>query len=140
MCARRGDVANSLADATGLRVKAPDGIAASGTLDLVVETVARRAGTVNLGTVLPVYLDAKVGPVLRRVEATAPGERVHAPFTVRVAPGATPQAYSFCPYTVQDLGITAARVHVTVRPAPDTGTRTDTNASLAAAGMERTTV
>ncbi|MGW5126937.1 hypothetical protein ACWEQ7_23405 [Streptomyces sp. NPDC004069] len=64
---------------------------------------------------------------------------MHVSITVRVAPGATPQAYYFCPYAVQDLGITVARVHFTVGPAPDTGTRTDTNASLAAAGMERTT-
>ncbi|MFD8154412.1 hypothetical protein ACFV28_27170 [Streptomyces sp. NPDC059720] len=117
VCARCGDVANSFADAAELTVKAPDEITAGGTLHVVVEARARRAGTVNLGVVLPLYLDARVGPVLRRVEAARPGDRVHAEFTVAVAPGATPQAYYFCPYAVQDLGVSVSRVHFTLRPA-----------------------
>ncbi|MFI9754648.1 hypothetical protein [Streptomyces collinus] len=116
VCARCGDVANSLADAAELTVKAPAETAAGGALHVVVEARARRAGTVNLGIVLPLYLDARVGPVLRRVEASRPGERVHAEFTVAIAPGATPQAYYFCPYAVQDLGISVSRVHFTLRP------------------------
>ncbi|MEU3891902.1 hypothetical protein [Streptomyces sp. NPDC029041] len=68
------------------------------------------------GTVLPLYLDARVGPVLRRVEASRPGERVHAEFTVVIGLGATPQAYCFSPYAVQDLGIPVSRVHFTLRP------------------------
>ncbi|MFJ9041477.1 hypothetical protein ACIRF8_33545 [Streptomyces sp. NPDC102406] len=122
VCARCGDVANSHDGAALLEVTASDTVVAGGTLDVVVETVARRAGTVNLGIVLPVYLDAKAGPVLRRVEASAPGERVRTTFTLAVAPAATPQAYYFCPYAVQDLGISVSRVHFAVGPA--TGTRT----------------
>ncbi|WP_405606830.1 hypothetical protein [Streptomyces sp. NBC_00076] len=118
VCARCGDVANSLADSAKLTVKAPSEVLAGGTLHVVVE--AERAGTVNLGIVLPVYLDARVGPVLRRVEASRPGERVHAEFTVGTTPGATPQAYCFCPYAVQDLGISVSRVHFTLGPAAGT--------------------
>jgi hypothetical protein len=120
VCARCGDVANSLADSAKLTVKAPSEVLAGGTLHVVVEAEAQRAGTVNLGIVLPVYLDARVGPVLRRVEASRPGERVHAEFTVGTAPGATPQAYYFCPYAVQDLGISVSRVHFTLGPAAGT--------------------
>ncbi|MFJ3309391.1 hypothetical protein ACIPSA_41375 [Streptomyces sp. NPDC086549] len=116
VCPRCGDIANTLSESAELSVKAPAHVAAGGTLHVVVEAVARRAGTVNLGIVLPVYLDAKVGPVLRRVEATRPGERVHAEFTVTMSPGATPQAYYFCPYAVQDLGVSVSRVHFTLEP------------------------
>jgi hypothetical protein len=124
VCARCGDIANTLADSAELSVKAPAHVAAGDTLHVVVEAEARRAGTVNLGIVLPVYLDAKVGPVLRRAEATRPGERVHAEFTVTVAPGATPQAYYFCPYAVQDVGVSVSRVHFTLHPA-DAATQDD---------------
>ncbi|MFF4402669.1 hypothetical protein [Streptomyces sp. NPDC001480] len=117
VCARCGDVANTLLDSADLSVKAPAHVVAGDSLHVVIEAEARRAGTVNLGVVLPVYLDAKVGPVLRRVEATRPGERVHAEFTVTMAAAATPQAYYFCPYAVQDLGISVARVHFTLHPA-----------------------
>lgn len=121
VCPRCGDVANTLLDAADLSVKAPAHVAAGDTLHVVVEAEARRAGTVNLGIVLPVYLDAKAGPVLRRVEATRPGERVHAEFTIAMAAGATPQAYYFCPYAVQDLGVSVARVHFTLHPADRAG-------------------
>lgn len=73
VCPRCGDVANSLIASAELTIKAADQVAAGGTLHVVVEAVARRAGTVNLGIVLPVYLDAKVGPVLRRVRAERAG-------------------------------------------------------------------
>jgi hypothetical protein len=117
VCPRCGDVANSLAESAQLTVKAADQVAAGGTLHVVVEAEARRAGTVNLGIVLPVYLDAKVGPVLRRVRAEGAGERVHAEFTITPSRDATPQAYYFCPYAVQDLGVSVSRVHFTLRPA-----------------------
>ncbi|MGW2649304.1 hypothetical protein ACWC2T_31420 [Streptomyces sp. NPDC001393] len=116
VCARCGDVANTLADSAELTVKAAEDVAAGGTLHVVVEAVARRAGTVNLGIVLPVYLDAKVGPVLRRVQADRAGERVRAEFTITPSGAATPQAYYFCPYAVQDLGISVSRVHFTLHP------------------------
>ncbi|MFC7310287.1 hypothetical protein ACFQVC_39510 [Streptomyces monticola] len=116
VCARCGDVANSHVDAVELRVKSADHAAAGSTLHVVVEAVARRSGTVNLGIVLPLYLDAKVGPVLRRVEARA-GETAHAEFSVALDPRATPQAYYFSPYAVHDLGISMARVHFTLSPA-----------------------
>ncbi|GGJ51597.1 hypothetical protein [Streptomyces brasiliensis] len=114
VCARCGDIANTLADAPELRIEAPSRAVAGDTLHVVVEATARRAGTVNLGIVLPVYLDAKVGPVLRRVEAVRAGERVHAAFTITLSTGASPQAYYFCPYAVQDLGISVSRVHFTL--------------------------
>ncbi|MFD1277049.1 hypothetical protein ACFQ51_50345 [Streptomyces kaempferi] len=66
---------------------------------------------------LPLYLDARVGPVLRRVDAVA-GRRAHAEFTLDLAPRATPQAYYFCPFAVQDLGVSVSRVHFTVLPRP----------------------
>ncbi|MER6569558.1 hypothetical protein ABT288_26060 [Streptomyces sp. NPDC001093] len=116
VCPRCGDVANSLADSAELTVKAAERVTAGGTLHVVVEAEARRAGTVNLGIVLPVYLDAKVGPVLRRVRAERAGERVHAEFTITPSREATPQAYYFCPYAVQDLGISVSRVHFTLHP------------------------
>ncbi|MFF3469125.1 hypothetical protein [Streptomyces sp. NPDC002619] len=128
VCPRCGDIANTLAKSAELSVKAPAHVAAGGTLHVMVEAAPRRAGTVNLGIVLPVYLDAKVGPVLRRVEATRPGERVHAEFTVTMSPGATPQAYYFCPYAVQDLGVSVSRVHFTLHPAHDTNARERTTA------------
>ncbi|WP_330343113.1 hypothetical protein [Streptomyces sp. NBC_00557] len=117
VCPRCGDVANSLIASAELTIKAADQVAAGGTLHVVVEAVARRAGTVNLGIVLPVYLDAKVGPVLRRVRAERAGERVHAEFTITPSRDAIPQAYYFCPYAVQDLGISVSRVHFTLLPA-----------------------
>ncbi|GHE14130.1 hypothetical protein [Streptomyces alanosinicus] len=117
VCARCGDVANTLADSAELTVKAAEDVAAGATLHVVVEAVARRAGTVNLGIVLPVYLDAKVGPVLRRVQADRAGARVRAEFTLTPSGAATPQAYYFCPYAVQDLGISVSRVHFTLHPA-----------------------
>ncbi|WP_394425924.1 hypothetical protein [Streptomyces sp. SGAir0957] len=117
LCARCGDVANSHDGAPLLEVEAADTVVAGEVLDVTVETVARRAGTINLGIVLPVYLDAKAGPVLRRVAAGGPGERVRTTFTLAVAPAATPQAYYFCPYAVQDLGISVSRVHFAVAPA-----------------------
>ncbi|WP_353947361.1 hypothetical protein ABII15_38635 (plasmid) [Streptomyces sp. HUAS MG91] len=132
VCARCGDVANAHDGAAPLEVTAADTVVAGSALDVVVETVARRAGTVNLGIVLPVYLDARAAPVLRRVEAAGPGDRVRTTFTLAVASGATPQAYYFCPYAVQDLGISVSRVHFAVAPA--TGTRT----TAPAAGTELT--
>ncbi|MFF2996093.1 hypothetical protein ACFVTC_16175 [Streptomyces sp. NPDC057950] len=117
VCARCGDVANAHTGAVALRVKAPAETAAGSTLHVVVEAVAPRDGTLNLGIVLPLYLDARVGPVLRRVDAVA-GRRVHAEFTLDLAPRATPQAYYFCPFAVQDLGVSVSRVHFTVLPRP----------------------
>jgi hypothetical protein len=130
VCARCGDVANTLAHAGALSVRAPAQAAAGDTLHVEVEAVAQRPGTVNLGIVLPLYLDARVGPVLRRVKAQRPGERVRARFTIDTAPGAVPQAYYFCPYAVQDLGISLSRVHFTLRPAhqaPAAGTTPGTH-------------
>ncbi|MGV9708310.1 hypothetical protein [Streptomyces sp. NPDC003483] len=115
VCARCGDVANAHTDAVALHVKAPAEAAAGSTLHVVVEAVAPRDGTLNLGIVLPLYLDARVGPVLRRVDAVA-GRRAHAEFTLDLAPQATPQAYYFCPFAVQDLGMSVSRVHFTVLP------------------------
>ncbi|MFJ2398389.1 hypothetical protein ACIOTI_37425 [Streptomyces sp. NPDC087843] len=117
VCARCGDVANAHTGAVELHVKAPAEAAAGSTLHVVVEAVAPRDGTLNLGIVLPLYLDARVGPVLRRVEAVA-GQRAHAEFTLDLAPRATPQAYYFCPFAVQDLGMSVSRVHFTVLPRP----------------------
>ncbi|MFG2422930.1 hypothetical protein ACGFWD_28280 [Streptomyces sp. NPDC048448] len=117
VCARCGDVANAHTGAVELRVKAPAEAAAGSTLHVVVEAVAPRDGTLNLGIVLPLYLDARVGPVLRRVDAVA-GRRAHAEFTLDLAPRATPQAYYFCPFAVQDLGVSVSRVHFTVLPRP----------------------
>ncbi|MFF2383479.1 hypothetical protein [Streptomyces sp. NPDC058108] len=115
VCARCGDVANAHTGAVALHVKAPAEAAAGSTLHVVVEAVAPRDGTLNLGIVLPLYLDARVGPVLRRVDAVA-GRRAHAEFTLDLAPQATPQAYYFCPFAVQDLGMSVSRVHFTVLP------------------------
>ncbi|MET9124774.1 hypothetical protein [Streptomyces sp. NPDC004528] len=115
VCARCGNVANAHTDAVALHVKAPAEAAAGSTLHVVVEAVAPRDGTLNLGIVLPLYLDARVGPVLRRVDAVA-GRRAHAEFTLDLAPQATPQAYYFCPFAVQDLGMSVSRVHFTVLP------------------------
>ncbi|WP_393071942.1 hypothetical protein [Streptomyces sp. LN704] len=117
VCARCGDVANAHTGAVELRVKAPAEAAAGSTLHVVVEAVAPRDGTLNLGIVLPLYLDARVGPVLRRVDAAA-GRRAHAEFTLDLTPRVTPQAYYFCPFAVQDLGVSVSRVHFTVLPRP----------------------
>ncbi|MFE5141903.1 hypothetical protein ACFRDV_30275 [Streptomyces fagopyri] len=117
VCARCGDVANAHAGAVALHVKAPAEAAAGSSLHVVVEAVAPRDGTLNLGIVLPLYLDARVGPVLRRVDAVA-GRRAHAEFTLDLAPQATPQAYYFSPFAVQDLGVSVSRVHFTVLPRP----------------------
>jgi hypothetical protein len=51
------------------------------------------------------------------VPAERAGERVHAEFTITPSRDATPQAYYFCPYAVQDLGVSVSRVHFTLRPA-----------------------
>ncbi|MGW3632193.1 hypothetical protein ACWD7F_18860 [Streptomyces sp. NPDC005122] len=117
VCARCGDVANAHTGAVELRVKAPAEAAAGSTLHVVVEAVAPRDGTLNLGIVLPLYLDARVGPVLRRVDAVT-GRRARAEFTLALAPRATPQAYYFSPFAVQDLGVSVSRVHFTVLPRP----------------------
>lgn len=115
VCARCGDVVNSYVDGPELWVKAPDQVRPGGTLHVVVEAVTRRAGTVNLGIVLPMYLHAEVGPVLRRTEARA-GEPAQVEFEIRTAPEAVPQAYYFTPYAVHDLGIATRRVHFSLTP------------------------
>lgn len=118
VCARCGDVGNSFVGAPQLRVKAQERAESGGSLHVVVETVAERAGTVNVGIVLPTYLLAKVQPVLRRVEVAA-GEPAHTEFTLRMDPEAAPQAYYFTPYAVHDLGIATRRVHFTLSPAAE---------------------
>lgn len=117
VCARCGDVLNSYVDAPELRVKSADRAAPGESLHVVVEAVARRAGTVNTGIVLPGYLNARVRPVLRRAQARA-GETVRGEFAIELAPEATPQAYYHTPYAVQDLGISTRRVHFTLTGSP----------------------
>ncbi|MCW2898529.1 MAG: hypothetical protein JWO67_794 [Streptosporangiaceae bacterium] len=117
VCARCGDVVNSHVDAPELRVKSADRTAPGGSLHIVVEAVPRRAGTVNIGIVLPMYLNARVRPVLRRAEVRA-GEIARGEFEIEMAPEATPQAYYFIPYAVQDLGISTRRVHFTLAGSP----------------------
>ena len=118
VCARCGDVGNSFVGAPQLRVKAEERAEAGGELHIVVEVVAERAGTVNVGIVLPAYLLAKVQPVLRRVEVAA-GEPAQTDFVLRMDPRAAPQAYYFTPYAVHDLGVATRRVHFTLFPAAE---------------------
>ncbi|MFG2912794.1 hypothetical protein ACGF0D_07865 [Kitasatospora sp. NPDC048298] len=115
LCARCGDVVNSPVDGAELRVSAPDTVEAGTTLRVSITVAPHRAGTVNTGIVLPMYLNARARPALSRKEVRA-GESARCDFEVEIAAEATPQAYYFTPYAVHDLGISTRRVHFTVSP------------------------
>ncbi|MFE4973191.1 hypothetical protein ACFRAR_13880 [Kitasatospora sp. NPDC056651] len=115
LCARCGDVVNSPVDGTELRVSAPEQVEAGTVLHVSVTVAPHRAGTVNTGIVLPMYLNARVRPALSRKDVGA-GQSARCDFEVEIAAEATPQAYYFTPYAVHDLGISTRRVHFTVSP------------------------
>ncbi|MFE2285538.1 hypothetical protein ACFXDJ_15370 [Streptomyces sp. NPDC059443] len=117
VCARCGDVANSHVDAPELRVRSAGRTSPGDRLHVTLEALPHRAGTVNMGIVLPTYLNARVRPALCREEASA-GGTARAEFEIEMAPQATPQAYYFTPYAVQDLGISTRRVHFTLTGSP----------------------
>ncbi|MFB7615822.1 hypothetical protein [Kitasatospora sp. NPDC056181] len=122
VCARCGDVVNSPVDGTDLRVTAPDQMEAGTTLHISVTVSPHRAGTVNTGIVLPMYLNGRAVPALTRKEVRA-GESARCEFAIEIAAEATPQAYYFTPYAVHDLGVSTRRVHFTVSPPTPAGTR-----------------
>ncbi|MFG2719238.1 hypothetical protein ACGFW5_13235 [Streptomyces sp. NPDC048416] len=118
ICPRCGDVSFRLPDSPALSVHAEDDVSQGGTLRVRVAVRGSRSGPVRVGLFVPGYLRAncEVSPRLRKIRATADGER-EADFTLTVQPGTPPQAYYLTAFAVQDLALTTARRHFGVVPA-----------------------